>query len=306
MNKKNLYRFSAAYLPPFMSHSPDPEIRLKGLGTSSRSWKSSAAFSAAKLRKEIHHSANLAEVVHFIADGHNRFVVYILDNLPLCDPETLSQLEAQHGATFDAEKVIDNVGQNYMKYYLCYIFAKNCCTPEMKKRGEADIAELKEAFRERIAANTWLSDASKANVLDKLNAMAVNVSEPDWLAEGLINLSQTKSFFEDVMEVRKTYFNLIKKLYGMNVQQGSFHSLAAFITTITEVNSVYAPNFNSMNIFPAFLMEPLYSEKSSTAVRYAAMTVFGHEMTHGFDTKGAEWDKLGDMNSILASDADAV
>ena len=231
---------------------------------------------------------------------------YILDNLPLCDPETLSQLEAQHGATFDAEKVIDNVGQNYMKYYLCYIFAKNCCTPEMKKRGEADIAELKEAFRERIAANTWLSDASKANVLDKLNAMAVNVSEPDWLAEGLINMSQTKSFCEDVMEVRKTYFNLIKKLYGMNVQQGSFHSLAAFITTITEVNSVYAPNFNSMNIFPAFLMEPLYSEKSSTAVRYAAMTVFGHEMTHGFDTKGAEWDKLGDMNSILASDADAV
>ena len=68
---------------------------------------------------------------------------YIKDNLPLCDAETLSQIEDQEGATFDAEKVIDNIGQNYMKYYLSYIVAKHYCTPEMKKRGEADIAELK-------------------------------------------------------------------------------------------------------------------------------------------------------------------
>ena len=231
---------------------------------------------------------------------------YIKDNLPLCDAETLSQIEDQEGATFDAEKVIDNIGQNYMKYYLSYIVAKHYCTPEMKKRGEADIAELKEAFRERITANTWLSEASKSNVLDKLNAMTVNVSEPDWLEEGLIDLSQTKSFFEDVMETRKTYFNFIKKLYGMNVQQGSFHSMVGSMITLAEFNALYAPNFNSMNILPAFLMEPIYGENSSTAARYAAMTVFGHEMTHGFDTKGAEWDKLGDMNSILASDADAA
>ena len=231
---------------------------------------------------------------------------YIKDNLPLCDAETLSQIEDQEGATFDAEKVIDNIGQNYMKYYLSYIVAKHYCTPEMKKRGEADIAELKEAFRERITANTWLSEASKSNVLDKLNAMTVNVSEPDWLEEGLIDLSQTKSFFEDVMETRKTYFNFIKKLYGMNVQQGSFHSMVGSMITLAEFNALYAPNFNSMNILPAFLMEPIYGENSSTAARYAAMTVFGHEMTHGFDTSGAEWDKYGDVNSIWASDADAA
>lgn len=230
---------------------------------------------------------------------------YILDNMPLYSPEALSQFEEEAGAPFDPEKVAATIGQNYMKYYLSYIFAKNYCTPEMKKRGEADVAELEEAFRERITANTWLSEASKSNVIDKLNAMAVNVSEPDWLEEGLIDLSQTKSFFEDVMEVRKTYFNFIKKLYGMNVQQGSFHTFVGCFTTIMEFNSTYAPNFNSMNILPPFLMDPIYGENSSTATRYAAMTVFGHEITHGFDTGGAEWDKLGDRNSIWASDADA-
>ena len=81
--------------------------------------------------------------------------------------------------------------------------------------------------------------------------------------------------------------------------------LASFYPLNT-YNAMYAPMFNSINLFPPFLMEPIYGPNSSIAERYAAMTVFAHEITHGFDKRGAQWDKLGDKNSIWASEADAV
>ena len=92
----------------------------------------------------------------------------------------------------------------------------------------------------------------------------------------------------------------------MKVSEGSFHAMLASLFSLTTYNAMYAPIFNSINLFPPFLMDPIYGPDASTAERYAAMTVFGHEITHGFDKKGAQWDKQGDKNSIWASEADAV
>ena len=86
--------------------------------------------------------------------------------------------------------------------------------------------------------------------------------------------------------------------------EGSFHSLIASFVGLWTVNACYIPNFNSMNIFPAFLREPFYSDEAPDAYNYATYMVFGHEMTHGFDTIGSTFDKLGDKRSIWASAAD--
>lgn len=230
---------------------------------------------------------------------------YILDNKPLCSTEAMADIEAE-GSTFSGDKFISNLGTNYMGYFIGYIFAKKYCSPQMKARGEADVAELKEAFRERLTANTWLSEESKAIALDKLDAMVVNVAYPEWMDEGIIDLSQTKSMFEDAQTIRRKYNTLIKKLVDMPYQQGAFQALCASVVTLVTFNSYYAPNFNAMNILPAFLMEPLYGDNADVATRYAVMSVFAHEMTHGFDNTGSQWDKKGDNISLWASAADGA
>lgn len=231
---------------------------------------------------------------------------YILDSRLLCDATALEAAEAISEGQFDADEFSTNIATNYMKYYMGFSFAMRFCSEEMKTRGENDAAELKKAFSERLANNPWLSEGSKANAIEKLDAMIVNAAYPEFLQEGIIDLSQTRSAFEDVLLIRKQYIALIKKMVDMKVSEGSFHAMLASLFSLTTYNAMYAPIFNSINLFPPFLMDPIYGPDASTAERYAAMTVFGHEITHGFDKKGAQWDKLGDKNSIWASEADAV
>ena len=231
---------------------------------------------------------------------------YILDNRLLCNATAMEAAEEMGGGQFDAEELSTNLGTNYLKYYMSYAFAQKYCTAEMKTRGENDAAELKKAFRERLADNTWLSEGTKANAIEKLDAMIVNAAYPEWLKEGLVDLSQTKSAFEDVFAIRKHYIALIKKMVDMKVSEGSFNAVIASMFPLPTYNAMYAPMFNSINLFPPFLMDPIYGPNASIAERYAAMSVFGHEITHGFDKTGAQWDKLGDRNSIWASETDAV
>lgn len=231
---------------------------------------------------------------------------YILDSRLLCDAAAMEAVEAISGGQFSADEFSTNIATNYMKYYTSYSFAMRSCTEEMKTRGENDAAELKKAFSERLANNPWLSEGSKTNAIEKLDAMIVNAAYPEFLEEGIIDLNQTQSAFEDVLLIRKQYIALIKKMVDMKVSEGSFHTMLASLFPLITYNAMYAPIFNSINLFPPFLMDPIYGPNASIAERYAAMTVFGHEITHGFDKKGAQWDKQGDKNSIWASDADAV
>ena len=204
----------------------------------------------------------------------------------------------------DMEKVLESISQKYLLYYTNHAYASQYVTPEMKERGVEAVLQLKEAFRQRIEANTWLSSASKQNAIEKLDAMTINVGYPEWRAEGLADLTQTRSFFEDVLAARSAYNRLMVSLAGESVAEGSFHPLFATFIGLWTVNACYIPNFNSMNIFPAFLREPFYSDEAPDAYNYATYMVFGHEMTHGFDTIGATFDKLGDKRSIWASAAD--
>ncbi len=230
---------------------------------------------------------------------------YIEDDKIIFDKTYREQIEEQTKRQFNSDNLIDCISTKYLYYYTSYVYFQKYVTPEMKNRGLLYVNELKQVFRERINANTWLSEESKANVLEKLEAMSCNVGYPDeWLQEGLPNMAETKSLYEDVLEIRRSSAALTMKLLGMDVQKGSFHSLIAYFAPLFVVNAFYAPNFNSINILPIWLMKPLYDPAASDAYNYANISVFGHEITHGFDTFGANWNKIGDEGSIWASSAD--
>ncbi len=230
---------------------------------------------------------------------------YIEDDKLIFDKTYKESIEEKYTAKFKVEDVITNIGPKYLFYYFSYLFAKDIVTPEMKNHGLAYVDELVQSFGQRIKANSWLSEESKANAVDKLNAMTRNVGYPDtWITEGLPDLSSTQSLYEDVMEIRRAFMALTLKLTTMSVQEGSFHSLIAHFCMLQTINAFYAPNFNSMNILPIWLMNPLYDPAAGDAYNYATISVFGHEITHGFDTYGSKFNKIGDEGSIWASAAD--
>lgn len=132
---------------------------------------------------------------------------------------------------------------------------------------------------------------------EKLNAMKFFVGKPDtWFEEGVPDLSDTETLQEDFLRIRKAYIALQTKLIGMDKNEASFHYIAGLQddTNLTESNAYYHPFFNSLYIYPAWMAEPFYNPSNEDAVNYVTFMVFGHEMTHGFDSEGAYYDKDGD------------
>lgn len=229
---------------------------------------------------------------------------YIKANMLIISPTFMEETQEEIGVIITREH-LENYLEDYLRYYLSYVFVQKYVTPEMKAEGLEYVKELKDAFRERIAANTWLSEGSKVAAREKLDAMVENVGYPDqWLEEGIIDLSQSESLFEDMMILHQSVWAMFKKLSGQSIYEGSFNSMVVDNAALTDVNAFYDSNFNSMNILPVWLMKPLLDPQVSEGEKYAAFTVWGHEITHGFDTRGALFDKKGDFNKIWTTVTD--
>ena len=201
-------------------------------------------------------------------------------------------------------QMVQNCANSLLKYEKSYIFTNAYITPEMKQRTMDYCSQLRQTFHQRIAANEWMSEASKQSAIEKLNAMAFNIGSPDeWFSEGFADISNEKTLLDDVMALRRTNLALCRKIAGMETPRASFHSLITNYD-LTVMNAFYTANLNAMNIYPAWMMAPLYDSQQNDAINYATMMVFGHEITHGFDTDGAKFNKIGDREDIWASDAD--
>jgi putative endopeptidase len=168
--------------------------------------------------------------------------------------------------------------------------------------------EMIGVFGQRIKSNEWMSEGSKKNALDKLNAMVFNVAYPDhWIKEGLPDFSKSQSLLEDVYIMRTTRQNLLKAIVGKSRLQESFTALAMDNEAWLGLeNAFYDPLFNSMNILPFYVLPPNYDPTQSLVINYQMFDTMGHEMTHGFDTSGSQFDKNGNYtpNGIWASEAD--
>ena len=221
------------------------------------------------------------------------------------DDAALQAANAADGTSLTHRDAAENFAGKYLDYEKSYVFAKAYITADQKQRMAGYANELRQTFRERIQNNVWMSDASKQNAIEKLNAMQFNIGAPDeWFEEGLADLSQEQNVLDDVLALRRANFNLHRKFVGMPGQKAAFHITMSEGRPLTVVNSFYIGNYNAMFIYPAFVLTPAYSPEVNDAHNYAVMVVWGHEITHGFDTDGARWNKIGDLEDIWASDAD--
>jgi len=177
------------------------------------------------------------------------------------------------------------IGQIYVKKYF---------PAEAKERMVNLVKNLQTALRERIEAQDWMSDSTKQNAYDKLDAFYVKVGYPDkWTDMSALNIDPAKSYLENYLECYRfwTKHNIEKKA-GKPVDRDEWHMHPQ------TVNAYYNPTTNEI-CFPAGILQPpFFDMEADDAFNYGAIgVVIGHEMTHGFDDQGREYDKEGNMNN---------
>lgn len=173
------------------------------------------------------------------------------------------------------------VGQMYVEKY----FPK-----EAKDRMITLVDNLKTAFGERIQAAAWMNDTTKQKALEKLGTILVKVGYPDkWRDYSGLEI-KGDSYFANIL--RSNQFDIAYMINKIDKPTDK----TEWLMTPQTVNAYYNPTTNEI-CFPAGILQPpFFDMNADDAVNYGAIgVVIGHEMTHGFDDQGRQYDKDGNL-----------
>jgi putative endopeptidase len=173
------------------------------------------------------------------------------------------------------------IGQLYVKKYF----------PPVAKQKMTDlVTNLKKSLQQRIENLTWMGTQTKQEALAKLTKMGVKVGYPDkWRDYSGLPVS-SQSYVMNVLNSRAFEFKYSMDKIGKPVDPTEWGM------TPQTVNAYYNPNRNEI-VFPAGILQPpFFNMDADDAVNYGAIgMVIGHEMTHGFDNMGRQFDKDGNL-----------
>ena len=175
------------------------------------------------------------------------------------------------------------VGQMYVAKYF----------PESEKaRVESMVFNIQKAFSKHIEALDWMSQDTKAKAQEKLAAFTVKIGYPNkWKDYSTLTVDPAKSYWENVVEANRWYTADAMAEVGKPVDREKW------LMPPQMVNAYYMPTTNEICFPAAILQPPFYNPNADDAVNSGAIgVVIAHEMTHGFDDQGSQFDKVGNMN----------
>jgi len=174
------------------------------------------------------------------------------------------------------------VGEVYVSRYFAH---------GSKERMLKIIGDLRKSLASHIAALDWMGDSTKINALVKLNAFTVKIGYPDkWRDYSGLTVDPSKPLYENIKQATmyETRRNLNK--WDTPVDKDEWGM------TPQTVNAYYNPTTNEICFPAAILQPPFFDVEADDAVNYGAIgVVIGHEMTHGFDDQGRNFDQYGNM-----------
>ncbi|PYI93279.1 MAG: hypothetical protein DME97_05950 [Verrucomicrobia bacterium] len=182
-------------------------------------------------------------------------------------------------------KTDEELGESLGKLYVANYFP-----PEAKARALEMVNNLKEALADRIKTLDWMDEPTKQEALKKLAAFTVKIGYPDkWRDYSLLKVDRGPyalnvlrgETFEKNRQIEKIGKPVDRSEWGM---------------TPPTVNAYYNPNRNEI-VFPAGILQPpFFDPKADDAINYGGIgAVIGHEMTHGFDDRGRQYDAVGNL-----------
>lgn len=163
-----------------------------------------------------------------------------------------------------------------------------------KERMIQLVRNLQKSLGERIKEQKWMSKETQEKALEKLNTFYVKIGYPDtWMDYSGLTIDPSKSYFENLCQASAfitDYF--IQKDVNKPVDR------ARWQMTPQTINAYYNPTTNEI-CFPAGILQPpFFNPEADDAANYGAIgVVIGHEMTHGFDDQGSQFDKDGNLKN---------
>ena len=172
------------------------------------------------------------------------------------------------------------------------VYVKKAFPPEAKKRALDMVQNLIVALRSDIGTLAWMNDATRKQAIAKLETLIRKIGYPDkWRDYSALQIDRTSYLTNDMhageFETRRD----LRKI-GQPVDKLEWQM------TPPTVNAYYNPQINEI-VFPAGILQwPFFDPAADDAFNYGAMgSVIGHEMTHGFDDQGAQFDAEGNLKN---------
>jgi len=187
-------------------------------------------------------------------------------------------------------KRTQNATDNALGEALGQLYVAKAFQPEAKQKALAMVTNLRAAMKDRIQKLDWMTEPTKIKAIQKLDAITVKIGYPDrWRDYSKLEISRqpyvlnaiAASEFEFQHDIAKLGKPVDRSVWGM---------------TPATVNAYYDPTLNEI-VFPAGILQaPFFDPKADDAVNYGGIgMVIGHELTHGFDDEGRNYDAQGNL-----------
>lgn len=172
------------------------------------------------------------------------------------------------------------------------VYVARAFTPESKARMKAMVDNLITAFREHLLKLDWMGEETRKQAIAKLDAFGQKIGYPDkWIDYSKLNVSRDSylanvlrsSEFDQMRDFNKINKPVDRKEWGM---------------TPPTVNAGYNPLNNDISFPAGILQAPFFNPNADDAINYGAIgAVIGHEITHGYDDQGSNFDAMGNMKN---------
>jgi putative endopeptidase len=238
-----------------------------------------------KVYLQWHLISNMAPFLSNDFDQENfNFYAKLINGVKEQRPRWKRVLDAQEGALGDA------LGQLYVKEYF---------SDKVRQRYVDLTEKIVETYREHIKNLDWMSDSTKAKAMVKLNTIIKKVGYPDkWKDYSKMNISRT-NYAQNILNANEwAHTENINKL-GKPVDRTEWDM------TPQTYNAYYNPSNNEIVLPAAMFTAPGYNDDElddALVYGYVGASTIGHELTHGFDDQGRQFDEKGNLNNWWSAD----
>uniref|UniRef100_A0A0K0DSY4 Peptidase M13 C-terminal domain-containing protein n=1 Tax=Strongyloides stercoralis TaxID=6248 RepID=A0A0K0DSY4_STRER len=163
------------------------------------------------------------------------------------------------------------------------------------------ILNIKTGFQSMIDQLEWMDNSSKAGAYKKILDLQVNLAYPDFILDNvkLNNYYQNLNLPDDYVDMLTT-LTIFNNYLQYNYLTKTSVDRADFLSAPATVNAWYQPELNSISIPAGILQQPYFDPNRPASVNYGSMgMIVGHELTHGFDDQGVQWDGQGYLNNWI-------
>lgn len=197
---------------------------------------------------------------------------------------------------YDVEKTALASTKSLLDDAVSKLYADRYFTAEMKETARAMVDEIVIAYRSNITNSKWMSEATKAEALKKLDNLKIKVGYPD----GNWNVGLDSSRIRGASEGGNLLGNYVEFTENGYMPETPATNIdkEAWSMSVTEVNAIYAATENSITIPAAILQKPFYDPKASTEENLGGIgATVAHEISHAFDDEGALYDEQGNYEN---------